>query len=166
MFLVVLYGMFSSARYQTKFMSGSITGVANRSEKQQDLDISAEWGLRSSRLVSAFDSQCRSCKLQQSWIRSKHPPTQWNLRGLQIKQCWIKYHKNLFEKQQGFLLWLFFWNRDSVKSDNIHIAGSGCWVDRRNTWVTWACRRGCLPRPGTTIRHAFLLFVFIPRVLF
>jgi hypothetical protein len=30
-------------------------------------------------------------KSQQSWVRSQHPPTQWNLRGRQMKQHWIQY---------------------------------------------------------------------------
>jgi hypothetical protein len=34
-------------------------------------------------------------KLQQSWVQNNHPPTQWNLRGRQMKQCWIKYVKSI-----------------------------------------------------------------------
>ncbi len=34
-------------------------------------------------------------KSQQSWARSQHPPTQWNLRGGRLKQCWIQYIKKI-----------------------------------------------------------------------
>jgi hypothetical protein len=38
--------------------------------------LHCQW-MRSSRVVRAAESQCR----QLSWVRSQHPPTQWNLRG-------------------------------------------------------------------------------------
>jgi hypothetical protein len=35
-------------------------------------------------------------KLQLSWVRSQHPPTQWNLRTRQMNQCCAEKTKNLY----------------------------------------------------------------------
>ncbi len=53
--------------------------------------LSTRWDgwMISSLVVRASDCQCQS--LQQSWVRFQHPLTQWNLRGRQMKQCWIQY---------------------------------------------------------------------------
>ncbi len=65
----------------------------------------AELWVRSSRAYRASDSQCRSrnCLGFDPFL---HLPTQWNLRGWQMKQCWIKYwtnRKSLLKKRNRFL---------------------------------------------------------------
>ncbi len=63
--------------------------------------------MRSRRMVRASGCQCqiRNCP----WVRSQHPPTQRNLEGRQMKQCWITYikkknSKNPFKKIV-FVMW-------------------------------------------------------------
>jgi hypothetical protein len=51
------------------------------------------WLMRSSRVVRASGCQSQT-KSQQSWVRSKHPPTQWNTEGRQMRLCWITFIKN------------------------------------------------------------------------
>ncbi len=57
-------------------------------------DLAKFW-MRSSRVFGASDSQCLSRNCLE--VRSQHPPTQWNLRGRQMKQCSVLnnvlYHK-------------------------------------------------------------------------
>jgi hypothetical protein len=52
-------------------------------------------------LERLHDSQCRNRKL--SWVRTQHPPTQWNLRGGKSKNSKIS---SLFKTKRLFLLLL------------------------------------------------------------
>jgi hypothetical protein len=52
---------------------------------------SSQVRMRSSLVVRA--SWLPMLQLQRSWVRSQHPSAQWNLRGRQMKQCWIWYEK-------------------------------------------------------------------------
>ncbi len=44
-------------------------------------------------------------KLQQSWVRSQHPPTLVGSGRRQMKQCWINYVQNPWKSRIEPLLW-------------------------------------------------------------
>jgi hypothetical protein len=49
-------------------------------------------------ILVARTSDCKCKSRNKSWVRSHHPPTQWNLTGRQMKQCWKMYFKNTTPK--------------------------------------------------------------------
>ncbi len=50
--------------------------------------------MRSSLVVRASDCQCTSCNGKRSWVRSQHPPAQWNLRGSRWSSAEYSMKKN------------------------------------------------------------------------
>ncbi len=69
--------------------------------KPSDIEICLENTKGANIILQVCNFMCLTAmpKSQQSWVRSQHPPTPWNLRGRQMKQCWIqnkKYKKSIF----------------------------------------------------------------------
>ncbi len=53
----------------------------------------------------AYSIIVRKSMSQQSWVRSQRRPTQWDLRGRQMKQCWIKYINAKIAKEKRKSPW-------------------------------------------------------------
>ncbi len=48
--------------------------------------------MRPTCILEARTSDCKCKSRNKSWVRSHHPPTQWNLTGRQMKLCWKRYN--------------------------------------------------------------------------
>ncbi len=115
--------------------------------------------MRSSRVVRASGRQVSMPKSQQSWVRSQHPPTQWNLRGGRWRGGVNNVHKNKNTKKIHFMCLFLFRTTDAGRTRGVL---TGCWgtaaCARRDSRGSSAPQRSTSARacwsPAPTAAHA------------